>query len=115
MTTVLQKTQQKHKIHGLNNWKKNTPHSEYTARFAADIGTDTHKRIEDYLSNAEETESCHLLAFAHCSQLKSLLDKINNVHGLEVFLYCKNFKVAGTADTVAEYDGKLSIIDYKTK
>jgi len=115
MTTVLHKTQPKHKIDRLNNWKKNTPHSEYIVRFAADIGTDTHKLIENYLSNTGEAESCHLLAFAHFSQLKPLLDKINNVHGLEVFLYSKNFKVAGTADTVAEYDGRLSIIDYKTK
>ena len=102
MSNVLKKTQQKHKIDGLNNWNTNIPHSDYIARFPADLGTDTHKLIENYLSNAEETEACHLLAFGHCSQLKSLVDKLNNVHGLEVVLYSKNFKVAGTADTVAD-------------
>ena len=55
MTTVLQKTQPKHKIDGLNNCKKNTPHSEYISRIAADIGTDTHKLFANYLSNAQET------------------------------------------------------------
>ena len=55
MTTVLQMTQTKHKTCGLNNWKKNTPHSEYIAWFAADIGTDPNKLIEHYLSNAAET------------------------------------------------------------
>ena len=32
-----------------------------------------------------------------------------------VILYDKKLKIAGTSDCVAEYDGKLSIIDYKTK
>ena len=95
--------------------RKNTPHSAYNASCVAGICTDTHKLSENYLSNTGKAESCHLLAFARFSKLKSLLDKINNVHGLDVFLYSKNFKVAGTAHTVAEYDGRLSIIDYKTK
>ena len=112
MTTVMQKSKPKPKITGLKKWIKNSPHSQYVVRFASDIGTDTHKLIENYLSYTEETESCHLLAFAYFSQLKSLLDKFNNVHGLEVFLNSKIFKVAGTADTIADYDGKLSIIYY---
>lgn len=114
MTNVLQETRPKHKMEGLDNWKKNTPHSEYIMKFAADIGTDTHRLIENYLSNVP-TEPSHLLSLAHFTQLKPFLDKINNILGLEVFLYSRKLKVAGTVDTVAEYDGKLSIIDYKTK
>ena len=49
MTTGLQKTQPMNKITGLNNLKKNTPHSEYIARFEGDIGIDTPKLMVNYV------------------------------------------------------------------
>lgn len=42
------------------------------------------------------------------------LDKINNVHGVELALYSDHFGLAGRTDLIADYDGRLSVIDYKT-
>jgi genome maintenance exonuclease 1 len=36
------------------------------------------------------------------------------IRALETGLYSKRLGIAGTVDCVAEYDGKLSIIDFKT-
>ena len=42
-----------------------------------------------------------------------MLNKIDNVYAQEVPLYSKLLKLAGRVDCVAEYKGKLSIIDFK--
>ena len=42
------------------------------------------------------------------------LDKINNIHCLETQLYSDHLKTAGTVDCIGEYDGKLTVIDFKT-
>jgi len=42
------------------------------------------------------------------------LDKIDQIRGLEQAVYSKRLGVAGRTDCVAEYDGKLSTIDFKT-
>ena len=38
----------------------------------------------------------------------------NNVHAQECGLYSDKYRLAGRVDCVAEFDGKLSIIDFKT-
>ena len=47
-------------------------------------------------------------------QSKPQLDLINNIHALESSLYSLKLGVAGTVDCIAEYDGELAIIDFKT-
>ena len=42
-----------------------------------------------------------------------MLNNIDNVYAQEVPLYSKLLKLAGRVDCVAEYKGKLSIIDFK--
>ena len=42
------------------------------------------------------------------------LDCIDNIHALEEPLYSHHLQVAGTVDCIAEYNGKLSVIDFKT-
>jgi hypothetical protein len=46
--------------------------------------------------------------------LKPYLNRINNIHCLETQLYSDYLQVAGTVDCIAEYDGRLSVIDFKT-
>ena len=41
------------------------------------------------------------------------INKIDNVRGCELALASELVGVAGRADCIAEYDGKLSIIDFK--
>ncbi len=45
---------------------------------------------------------------------KPYLNNIDNIHCLEKRLYSMNLKVAGTVDCIAEYNGELAIIDFKT-
>jgi genome maintenance exonuclease 1 len=49
------------------------------------------------------------------SQIKKILDDhVNNVWFQEQFLYSDRLKCAGQVDCIAEFDGELSIIDFKT-
>ena len=45
---------------------------------------------------------------------KSKLNLINSIYTLEGSLYSKQLGIAGTVDCIAEYNGELSIIDFKT-
>ena len=57
----------------------------------------------------------NFLPYVLFNQLReSVLLKVNNVHAQEAGLYSDKYKVAGRVDCIAEYDGKLSIIDFKT-
>ena len=47
-------------------------------------------------------------------EFKTLLNNINNLHFLEAPLYSDKLKVAGRVDSIAEYNGELSVIDFKT-
>ena len=83
---------------------------------AAGRGTRYHKLVEDYINNELDTKKykdMHLpWVMFHSS--KHILDKINKVYLQEAALYSDYLKVAGRVDCIAEYDGKLSIIDFKT-
>ena len=45
---------------------------------------------------------------------KPKLNLINSIYTLEGSLYSKHLGIAGTVDCIAEYNGELSIIDFKT-
>ena len=45
---------------------------------------------------------------------KPALKRINNIYALEGSLYSQFLGIAGTVDCIAEFDGELSIIDFKT-
>ena len=45
---------------------------------------------------------------------KPELNKIDNIYALEGALYSKQLGIAGTVDCIADYDGELAIIDFKT-
>lgn len=115
ITGVLGKTKSEKDKQGLLNWKDGEPHHPYITEEAMMIGTQTHKLIEDYLNNKPTEEQMDLLSYAHFERMKKFLYKINNIAAIEGFLYSKQLRIAGTADCVAEYNGNLSIIDYKTK
>ena len=114
ITSILSKTKDNS---GLEEWRKKMGESvaEYIMKQAKNTGTGTHEIIENYLKSTEfDYSQSPLLCRAHFENLKPLLGKISNVRGLEIPLYSDNLEVAGTADCVANYDGQLSIIDFKT-
>jgi genome maintenance exonuclease 1 len=115
ITTMLQKTQTKEKQESLQNWRDQEIAADYITQQAAVVGSETHKLIENYLNGEEILENFRLLSEAHFNNLLPFVDKINDIHGIELRLYSDKMKLAGTSDCIANYDGKLSIIDYKTK
>jgi len=115
ISTILSATASDDKKNGLKNWRENEPAHEYITTQAQFIGTQSHQIIEDYLSHNLSLEEFDLLPIAHFNNLKPFLDNISNVACIEQRMYSDKLKVAGTSDLIAEYNGELSIIDYKTK
>ena len=115
ITTVLSVRNKK----GLFEWRKRVGEdvANYVARKAANRGTAVHHMCEDYLNNDfdEEKHKKKFLPYVLFNQLReSLLRKVNNIYSQEAGLYSDKYKVAGRVDCIAEYDGELSIIDFKT-
>ena len=46
--------------------------------------------------------------------MRNTLSNINNIKCLETSLYSDTMGIAGQVDCIAEYKGKLSVIDFKT-
>jgi len=77
-------------------------------------GTKFHSLIEKYLRNEDlDYDNLHSGCKSLFSILKPELDKIDNIKALETPLWSKTLGLAGRTDCIAEYDGKLSIIDFK--
>lgn len=79
---------------------------------AAKRGTAIHSLCEDYLYGKNPVPS--MFDAPVFNSLVPHLDKIDNIHALESKLYSDHLQVAGTVDCIAEYEGKLSVIDFKT-
>ena len=62
----------------------------------------------------EELPSVQPLSEYLFKQSKPTLDKIDNIHAIEQSLFSNQLGVAGTVDCIAEYEGELAIIDFKT-
>jgi genome maintenance exonuclease 1 len=79
-------------------------------------GTKTHSIIEDYLQNKQDYLSGHMPdSIELFKSVQSILDiHVDNIYGIEVALWSKDLGVAGRCDCIAEYDGELSILDWKT-
>lgn len=101
---------------GLEAWKEKVGEdvANHIMIKAGLYGTRLHTICEDYLNNMENIVCKDLLSRAHFDNIKPLLEPINNIHGLEVQMFSKRMGLAGTVDCVADYDGKLSVIDFKT-
>ena len=76
-------------------------------------GTDMHSLTEHYLKNQDLPSVPPLPDFLF-KIAKTELNKINNIYALEGSLYSKQLGIAGTVDCIAEYNGELAIIDFKT-
>ena len=80
---------------------------------AARRGKATHTLIEQYIKN--ETPSIRdVLPLGLFKLIKPYVDQINNIHCLETVMFSDKLTIAGQVDCIAEYNGKLSVIDFKT-
>ena len=90
------------------------PIARYQSKIAMMNGTRTHSLIENYLKNTPTTGIIPNNPWAHLEKIKPLLHNIDNIRACEIPLYSYSMRIAGTADCIAEYNGKLSLIDFKT-
>jgi len=79
-------------------------------------GKTTHTLIENHLKNEDEKNIgiTAVTALGLFRIIKPYLARIDNIHCLEEYLYSKELGVAGQVDCIAEYKGKLSVVDFKT-
>ena len=83
------------------------------SRQATSRGTNVHTLCEKYLNN-EELGEMMPDAFEMFKSLKPYLNRINNIHYQEVALWSEQLGLAGRVDCIGEFDGVLSVIDFKT-
>ena len=83
-------------------------------RKATHRGTDCHTLIEEYLNNADTFSDVLPLSQYLFKQAKPELDRINSILCQEQALWSFELGIAGSVDCIAEFDGELAIIDFKT-
>ena len=97
------------------NWRKKIGEEKANkiTKQATSRGTDMHSLVEHHLKN-ENLPGVQPLSEFLFKIAKPDLNRINNIYTLEGSLYSKVLGVAGTVDCIAEFDGELAIIDFKT-
>ena len=81
---------------------------------ATSRGTDMHTLTEYYLNNDELPEVKVPISKILFNTAKPALNKIDNILAQEASMYSLKLGIAGTVDCIAEYEGELAIIDFKT-
>jgi genome maintenance exonuclease 1 len=99
-------------------WRKRVGEEEANriSSKAAGRGTRVHTLCENYLNNQEDYLQKQMPdAIVMFKTLQPLLNEyVNNIHALEVPLYSDYLRTAGRVDCIAEFDGAISVIDFKT-
>lgn len=116
ITTVLSN----HNKEAIMEWRQNVGEEEANkiSGKASRRGTKVHKICEDYIKNETTDFKLQLLM----PDLKELFFKIRpiidenlgDVYAQEQALYSHQLRVAGRVDLIGMWNGKLSVIDYKT-
>lgn len=115
VTTVLGAASDKS---GLDNWRRAVGEEEanrVSAR-AARRGTAVHSLCEKLVLNEDIDLRSEMPLNVHMyRQLeRELRAHCDDIRGSELFLYSDALKVAGACDLIASWDGRPSIIDFKT-
>ena len=118
ITTVLGGTMSEEKTKALTNWRNSLgaeKADKHTQR-AADRGTAVHLMAERYLKKEDliQGDKFNPADISSFNSLKLKLNKITEVYGQEVALCSDILEVAGRCDVIGIYNGKESIIDFKT-
>jgi genome maintenance exonuclease 1 len=104
---------------GILDWRKavGAEKANEVMRAAGARGSKVHKIIESCLSNKPENDlvgNYGELASRLFGQMVPALYKIDRIRTLEQALYSTRLGIAGRVDCIAEFDGKISTIDFKT-
>ena len=113
VTTVIGHSKKK----SIMEWRQKVGEEQANAisKRASTRGNKCHKLCELYLENKSISKySDDPLSMGLFYQIKPYLDSIDNIHALEEPLSSSLLKMAGRVDCIAEYNGELAIIDFKT-
>ena len=87
------------------------------SRKAAMRGTRYHQLQEDFLNNIlteERLKEATPLDLMMFNQTKELTSKLGDIYMLEGSMFSNELEMAGRVDCIAEFAGKVSVIDFKT-
>ena len=110
---------------GIYAWRKRVGNEEANriTKRAVTRGTHFHSLLEQYFLNeiddldtfcATALSKNPAVWYLFLEAVQVLETKINNIYCIEDYQYSDEYKVAGAVDMIAEYDGVVSVIDYKT-
>ena len=99
-------------------WRARVGHEEANriSHRASTRGTAVHAIIEKYINNEENFKDGYTPdIISSFLDLKPIMDdRIGRIYAQEAPLYSNHLGVAGRVDCIADFDGKLSVIDFKT-
>jgi genome maintenance exonuclease 1 len=105
-------------MQAIMDWRRKVGEEEANkiTRKAANRGTKVHQLCEDYIAdNPIDGKKYSITDVESFLALRKIIDdNIDNVHCQETRLYSDYLEVAGTVDCIAEFDGRLAVIDFKT-
>ena len=82
---------------------------------AARRGTHVHSMCEDLLNNKLDLKKFLPVDVEMFKTIEPIInEKIDRIHAQEAALYSDYLGVAGRVDVIAEWEGRLSVIDFKT-
>ncbi|XP_007525731.1 mitochondrial genome maintenance exonuclease 1 [Erinaceus europaeus] len=123
VTRVLQQTMTPEQLFYLERWKKRMimelgedGFAEYTSNIFLQ-GKQFHEAVETILSsqgNLDFRERSENLKSGYIESIQHILKDVSGVRALESAVQHKTLKYVGLMDCVAEYQGKLCVIDWKT-
>jgi genome maintenance exonuclease 1 len=101
---------------GIAAWRKRVGEAEANrvSSKASGRGTRVHNLCEDFIQNKPLRESMPDALEMFKTIKPVLLERVNNIHYVEQSFYSKKTGSAGRSDLIAEFDGELSVMDYKT-
>jgi genome maintenance exonuclease 1 len=98
-------------------WRRKVGEKEANriSKLATGRGNRVHSLAEKYLLNETiEWKKEMPDAIEMFQSIAPHFDKINNIHYMEQALWSEKIGLAGRVDLIAEWEGKLSVIDFKT-
>jgi genome maintenance exonuclease 1 len=104
----------------IQEWRKAVGEEEANrvSGLAARRGSAVHLAFEDYIANKLNDMKIRMMMpniKELFMQLKPEIDEhVGVVYSIEQALYSDTLKIAGRSDLIAEWDGEIAVIDYKT-
>ena len=110
---------------GIHEWRKRVGNEEANrvTKRATTRGTHFHSLLENYFLNEmgdPDTFCSTAMAkspavwYLFLEAVQVLENQIGDIYCIEDYLYSDELKVAGTVDMIADYNGEVTVIDFKT-